>query len=89
MILELAGAVATVTMDRLGTGNRLDPEMATALGEACRLAAENDGLRLLVLTANSGVFSTDAGSEVRAPHSPRLGPRPACRGRCRQEFHTR
>ena len=36
--------------------------MADALGEACRLVAEDDQLRLLVLTANGDSFSIDGGS---------------------------
>ena len=37
--------------------------MADALSSACRLIAENDGLRLVVLTANGEVFSIDKGNE--------------------------
>ena len=71
VILELAGAVATVTMDRPDTGNRLDPEMAGALVEACRLVAESDGPRLLVLTANGDVFSVeDEREDETAPSFP-------------------
>ena len=61
-ILEKTSAVATLTLDRPNTGNQIDGEMADALGEACRLVAEDDQLRLLVLTANGDSFSIDGGS---------------------------
>ena len=37
--------------------------MADALVEACRMVAEDDGLRLMVLTANGDAFSVDEGAE--------------------------
>ena len=64
MVLELAATVATVTLDRPETGNRIDPEMADAIREVCRLVAEDDRLRLLILTANGNVFSIDEGGET-------------------------
>ena len=62
MLLSLNANVATITLDRPDNGNRVDGEMADALGEACRLISEDDGLRLVVLTANGTVFSIDVGS---------------------------
>jgi len=38
--------------------------MAGALVDACRLVAEDDGLRLVVLTANGNVFCADDGTET-------------------------
>ena len=64
VVLELAATVATVTLDRPETGNRIDSEMADALREACRLISEDDRLRLLILTANGNVFSIDEGGET-------------------------
>ena len=61
-VLEMTAAVATLTLNRPDTGNQIDGEMADALGEACRLVAEDDQLRLLVLTANGDSFSIDGGS---------------------------
>jgi enoyl-CoA hydratase len=49
--------VATVILDRPDSGNRIDTEVAEALTEACRLVAEDDGIMLLVITANGNVFS--------------------------------
>jgi enoyl-CoA hydratase len=49
--------VATVILDRPDTGNRIDTEMAESLTEVCRLVAEDDGIMLLVITANGNVFS--------------------------------
>ena len=47
--------------------------MADALVEACRMVAEDDGLRLMVLTANGGAFSIydgAAGDEGAEPAEP-------------------
>ena len=41
--------------------------MADALVEACRMVAEDDGLRLMVLTANGDAFSVDEGAEPSEP----------------------
>ena len=62
VLLSLNANVATITLDRPDNGNRVDGEMTDALGEACRLIAEDDGLRLVVLTGNGNVFSIDDGS---------------------------
>jgi enoyl-CoA hydratase/carnithine racemase len=62
VLLSLNANVATITLDRPDNGNRVDGEMTDALGEACRLISEDDGLRLVVLTGNGNVFSIDDGS---------------------------
>ena len=62
VLLSLNANVATITLDRPDNGNRIDEEMAAALGEACRLVSEDDGLRLVVLTGNGNVFSIEDGS---------------------------
>ena len=59
MKLEKTETVATITLDRPDSGNQIDLEMAGALVDACRLVAEDDGLRLVVLTARGDVFSID------------------------------
>ena len=76
MVLELNATVATVTLDRPDNGNRIDAEMADALREVCRMIAEDDRLRLLVLTANGNVFSIDeenetAGRPIKGSDAPR------------------
>lgn len=76
MVLELNSTVATVTLDRPDNGNRIDAEMADAIQEVCRLIAEDDRLRLLVLTANGHVFSIDegvdtAGRPIKGSDAPR------------------
>ncbi len=55
--------MATVTLNRPENGNRIDADIADALREVCRQIDEDDGLRLVVLTANGNVFSVDEGSE--------------------------
>ncbi len=62
--LERTRTVATITLDRPDNGNRIDAEMAGALVDACRLVAEDDGLRLVVLTANGDAFSVDDRNET-------------------------
>ena len=64
VIIERTPTVATVTLNRPDNGNRIDAEMADALGEVCRLIAEGDGLRLVILTGNGDVFSIDEGSDA-------------------------
>ena len=49
--------VATVKLDRPGTGNRIDWAMAAELREVCRTIAEDDGVRLLIVTGNGNDFS--------------------------------
>ena len=76
MVLELNAPIATVTLDRPDNGNRIDLEMAEALGEVCRLIAEDDRLRLTVLTANGKVFSVEeenatSGETIEESDAPR------------------
>ncbi|MDA0264973.1 MAG: enoyl-CoA hydratase/isomerase family protein [Chloroflexi bacterium] len=56
----MTATVATITLDRPETGNRVDFEMAFAVREACREISEDDGLRLVILTANGDVFSVES-----------------------------
>ena len=66
--------MATITLNRPDYGNRIDAEMADALAEVCHLIAEDDGLRLVVLTANGNVFSVDEGNDApRKPGAPVAG----------------
>lgn len=74
--------MATVTLNRPHNGNRIDAEMATGIQEVCRLIAEDDRLRLVVLTAAGDVFSTDevtetAGRPIAGSDSPRKPGAPA------------
>ncbi|MEE8465834.1 MAG: enoyl-CoA hydratase/isomerase family protein [Dehalococcoidia bacterium] len=64
VILERTEMVATVTLNRPENGNQIDAEMASGIQEICRLIAEDDGLRLVVLTANGNVFSTEDWNET-------------------------
>ena len=54
--------VAVITLARPAAGNRVNPEMAAELREACALLAADDGLRVVILTGAGTVFST--GREV-------------------------
>ena len=62
--MERSQTMATITMNRPETGNRIDAEMAASLREVCQLIAVDGELRLAVLTANGDVFSID-GQENR------------------------
>ena len=64
VVLVRTGMVATVTLNRPGDSNRIDAEMTFGIQEACRLIAEDDGLRLVVLTAAGKVFSVDDGGDT-------------------------
>ena len=82
MVLELNAPIATVTLDRPDSGNRIDAEMAEALGEVCRLIAEDDLLRLTVLTATGNVFSVEqenetSGETIEESDAPRKPGEPA------------
>ena len=64
-------------MNRPGNGNRIDAEVAAGIREACRLIAEDDGLRLVVLTASGAVFSVDDGWETAGDEENETAGRPA------------
>ncbi|MDA1127917.1 MAG: enoyl-CoA hydratase/isomerase family protein [Chloroflexi bacterium] len=59
-MLERTDAVATVTLNRPANGNRIDDEMALSIRDICAQIAEDDKLRLVVLTATGNVFSVNA-----------------------------
>ena len=56
--LRREGAVATITLDRVETGNLIDAAMAEELRAAIAELTDDDGLRLVILTAAGGVFSS-------------------------------
>jgi len=78
--LERTKTVATITLDRPHNSNRIDSEMADALVEACRLVAEDDGLRLVILTAEGNVFSVNGGSAADEGTETRRNPAAAVGG---------
>ena len=51
------GAVATVTLDNPALDNRINAAMADSLRDVCRALAQDDSLRLVVVTGNGSVFS--------------------------------
>ena len=54
--------MATVTLDRPETGNRIDVAMAAELREVCRTIGEDEGVRVVIVTGAGGAFS--AGRET-------------------------
>ena len=51
------GAVATVTLDNPALDNRIDAVTADSLRDVCRALAQDDSLRLVVITGNGRAFS--------------------------------
>ena len=49
--------MATVTLDSPGSGNLVDAAMAEALRDVCCAIAQDDTVRVVVITGNGGVFS--------------------------------
>ena len=57
---EVADRVATITLDRPDARNRLDAEGMAALADALRSAAEDDAVRVVVLTGEGSTFCSGA-----------------------------
>lgn len=51
-------SVATVGLTRPDSGNRIDGETAAELKEVCSNVAQDEGVRLLIITGAGGVFSS-------------------------------
>jgi enoyl-CoA hydratase/carnithine racemase len=51
------GPVATVTLARPESGNRIDSSLAAELREACRAIGEDEGIRSVIITGAGSVFS--------------------------------
>ena len=57
MNLQRDGPVSTVTLNRLEWGNRIDSDLAAELRDVCRTIAEDDGVRVLIITGGGNDFS--------------------------------
>jgi 2-(1,2-epoxy-1,2-dihydrophenyl)acetyl-CoA isomerase len=53
---DLAGGIATLTLNSPATGNALSAELAAAFAEAAEATAGDDSVRLIVLRANGRAF---------------------------------
>ncbi|GAB2971655.1 enoyl-CoA hydratase-related protein [Amycolatopsis acidiphila] len=53
---EVAGGVATLTLDQPGSMNTMNPEMLTAVTESLELAAADAAVRVLVMTGSGRAF---------------------------------
>jgi enoyl-CoA hydratase/carnithine racemase len=60
LLLERAGAVATLTLNRPGTKNALNPELVEALSGGLTEVAEDASIRAVVLTGAGGAFCSGA-----------------------------
>ena len=52
------GPVATVILNRPESGNRINGATSAELREVCRRIAEDEGVRVVIVTGNGNVFST-------------------------------
>ena len=60
LLVDRAGAVATLTLNRPSTKNALNPELATALAKAIPEVATDRSVRAVVLTGAGGAFCSGA-----------------------------
>jgi methylglutaconyl-CoA hydratase len=72
---EVAGEVATLTMDRPGNRNALTPELLDGLGDGLTVASAEPSVRVVVLTHSGPVFC--AGADLKA--DPKEGAAPVPR----------
>ena len=63
VVVETAGEIGTVRLNRPGRGNSVTPEVVTSLGESVRELGDTDGVRAIVLTGTGSVFC--AGADVQ------------------------
>lgn len=63
VVVDGAGPIGVVRLNRPHRGNSVTPEVVTRLGEAVRELAEVDSVRAIVLTGTGSVFC--AGADVR------------------------
>ena len=64
--------MATVTLDSPVSGNLVDAAMAEGLRDVCRAIAQDDSVRLVVITGKGGVFSVGRPTPPDPRHS--VGP---------------
>jgi enoyl-CoA hydratase/carnithine racemase len=60
LLLERTGPVATLTLNRPGTKNALNPELVDALGAGITEVVEDPNIRAVVLTGAGGAFCSGA-----------------------------
>lgn len=70
--LTVRDGVASITLARPATGNRLDAEMLAALVDACATAEDDASVRVVVLAARGSAFC--AGLPVDCPWPPAVWP---------------
>jgi 2-(1,2-epoxy-1,2-dihydrophenyl)acetyl-CoA isomerase len=58
LLRELSDGILTLTLNRPATLNSITPELALSLADAARDAAEDPGVRCVVLTGAGGAFSS-------------------------------
>jgi enoyl-CoA hydratase len=68
VLLARSGAVATVTLNRPDVLNALTPPMLGLLGDTLDLLANDDGVRVVVLTGSGRAFSAGVDLKAVADH---------------------
>src|SRR5687768_12026685 len=64
LLVDHAGAVALIVLNRPKARNALSPELVKALGAVLRSSAEDEAVRAVVLTGAGGAFC--AGADLKA-----------------------
>jgi enoyl-CoA hydratase/carnithine racemase len=67
LLAERDGATATLTLNRPGTKNALNPDLVEALGTAVDDVASDESVRVVVLTGTDGAFCS--GADLKAGFS--------------------
>ena len=56
LLLENRNSIATITLDRASSGNRMTEKMALEIREACQQVEQDDSVRVVVVTARGDAF---------------------------------
>jgi 2-(1,2-epoxy-1,2-dihydrophenyl)acetyl-CoA isomerase len=67
VLLAVDDGIATVTLNKPGTGNAMDLQLASGLHSALRHAANDERARIVLLTGNGRLFC--GGGDLRAMHA--------------------
>ncbi len=68
ILFDVAGPVATITLNRPEAMNSIDLEMRTAIAEACARIRADESIRVVLFTGTGKAFCT--GSDLKNTHPP-------------------
>jgi 2-(1,2-epoxy-1,2-dihydrophenyl)acetyl-CoA isomerase len=83
--VQRRGAVTTILLDRPQAMNAVDAQLGDDLLQAVTEAAEDDGVRAVVLTGNGRAFSS--GADLRSGFEPTEAARPNVQKALTERFH--